>query len=113
MVTLKFSTAIKSLELVLAWEGSAGAGRHKREQKVGGVGDGNARNVLNIAGEQKICSILPESRFPRIRYCHRSPKPSDPADAAEKVSAHSGGTFETKFTIRCSTIIVIRPLHCL
>ena len=101
MVTLKISTAIKSLELVLAWEGA-------REQ--GGI-NGSRRWEVSVTGMREMCSILPESRFPRIRYCHRSPKPRDPADAAEKVSAHSGGTFETKFTIRCSTNFVIRPLH--
>ena len=47
---------------------------------------------------REMCSILPESKFPPIRYCHRTPK-ANPADAAEKVQLTGRrATFKSKFT---------------
>ena len=90
MVTVRILTAIRdSLEVVLATKAREQRGI-KWEQKEGG-------REVPVTGMREMCSILPESRFPRIRYCHPSPKPN-PADAAEKVQLTGRrATFKSKF----------------
>ena len=74
-----------------------GAARHKMGAEGGREGGGWEREVP-VTGMREMCSILPESKFPPIRYCHRTPK-ANPADAAEKVQLTGRrATFKSKFT---------------
>ena len=68
----------------------------------GGMGGGRKVGAVSVTGMREMCSILPESRFPPIRYCHRAP--NRVRLTQQKRLKLAGGTF-WKFTKGCSTNI--------